>query len=169
LLLTCRAVFEAEGSPYHLGLAFSALADLENELGRPAQAAAHGWTALRYRYMVGNPGDCAISHFNLAIFLRHSGDSPEVAVAHWLAAAVICHQTADGRLPEAVQALHTHFRLFVPSLPPMPPNFDELCRRVEEEPGVHFRELFDRLPRTRAQTGDEALRKVLEMVEQEEE
>jgi hypothetical protein len=51
----------------------------------------------------------------------------------------------------------------------MPPNFDELCRRVEQEPGVHFRELFDRLPRTRAQTGDEALRKVLEMVEQEEE
>jgi hypothetical protein len=68
-----------------------------------------------------------------------------------------------------LHGLRTHFRDFAPSAPPVPPNFDELCRRVEQEPGVHFRELFDRLPKTRAQTGDEALRKVLEMVEQEEE
>ena len=43
----------------------------------------------------------------------------------------------------------------------MPADFAALCAAVEEVEGVKFAALFDRLPKSRAATGDEALRQVL--------
>lgn len=60
-------------------------------------------------------------------------------------------------------ALSRHLAAFAPEAPPLPSDFGALRTLVEQEEGVHFRELFGRLPTTRAATGDEALQKVLEM------
>jgi tetratricopeptide (TPR) repeat protein len=161
LLLECRGVFGAEGGPYELGMVYSALGTLEDELGHSERASDYQQTALRYRYLVGDPGECAISHFNLAISMRSRDATSAAALAHRLACAVIRFQTADGRLPEALRALSEHLASFTPAAPPLPPSFDALCEIVEQVEGVHFRDLFSRLPTTRAATGDEALQKVL--------
>ena len=99
LLWGCKAAFEAAGDLANLGKVFSALADLENNLGHGDQAVRHEQTALRYKYREGDPEVCAISHFNLATYQRRWGGSPGAALAHRLAAAVIRLQTGDGRFP----------------------------------------------------------------------
>jgi hypothetical protein len=163
LLATCRKTFEAEGALQELGAVFSAMAELEDKLGHPDRAIAHEQTALRYSYLTGDPGDCSISHFNLANYLVRGGGSPESALDHRLASAIIFLQTGDGRLPFTIEALSRHLASFDPNPPPVPASFAELCRIVERVEGVKFRELFARLPTTRAATGDDALRMVLEM------
>jgi hypothetical protein len=163
LLATCRKTFEAEGALPELGAVFSAMADLEDKLGHPDRAIAHEQTALRYSYLIGDPGDCSIRHFNLANYLVRGGGPPEAALAHRLACAVIHLQTGDGRLPTTIQALSRHLASFDPDPPPVPASFAELCGIVERVEGVRFAELFARLPTDRAATGDEALQRVLEM------
>ena len=83
-----------------------------------------------------------------------------MAPAHRLASALIWHQTNQGRMPVAVNALKTDLASAGPT--DLPANFDELCTLVEQTEGVRFRDLFSRLPQ-RAASGDEALRAVLEM------
>jgi hypothetical protein len=156
LLHTCRAVFEAEHDIERLGRVFSALANLEDTLGHQAQAISFVETALRYNYLAGSPEDCAISHNNLSVYLKGAGRNRKVVLAHRLAAGVIDLQTGSGGLPSTLQNLAMDFAEYAPGLPPLPDDFAELCRLVEAVEGVHFRELFERLPR-RAATGDEAL------------
>jgi tetratricopeptide (TPR) repeat protein len=161
LLLECRDTFEAEGDAVELSAVYSALAGLEDGFGHGEPAIIHEQTALRYRYLVGDPGACAISHFNLANYLMRRDTASAAALAQRLACAVIQFQTADGRLPQTLQALSLHRSTFAPATPPLPRNFDEVCAAVEQVEGVRFRDLFSRLPTTRAATGDEALQKVL--------
>jgi tetratricopeptide (TPR) repeat protein len=163
LLQHCREVYEAEEATRELGFLFGALADLEDKLGHPDRAVAHEHTALRYAYLLGDPGACAARHFNLAHSLGRSGGPAGPALAHRLASAMIRSQTASGRLPAALHGLAIHLSHFVGAAPPLPADFAELCRLVEEVEGVRFRELFDRLPKDRAATGDDALRQVLEL------
>jgi tetratricopeptide (TPR) repeat protein len=163
LLLACRRTFEAASDLEMLGKVFSALAELEDKLGHHGEAIPYEQTALRYKYHAGEPVSCAVSHFNLAVYLRRSGEDPRAALAHRLAAALIWFQTSDGRLPGTLQALSRHLASFSPDAPPLPSNFDELCEIVEEVEGVRFRDLFSRLPTDNATTGDEALQKVLEL------
>jgi len=162
LLRACRAVYQQEGYIAGLGHVFCALADLETELSHRGQAIAFEETALRYRYLVSNPEDCATSHDNLAIYLMQARSVPETALAHRLAAGAIRFQTGSGRLATTLRNLAIDFAQFIPDPPPLPESFDELCRMVEAVEGVRFRELFERLPR-RAATGDEALREVLRL------
>ena len=49
LLMECREVFESEGYLQGLGQVFSALADLEDNLGHRDRAIRHEQTALRYQ------------------------------------------------------------------------------------------------------------------------
>ena len=163
LLLACRRTFEAASDLEMLGKVFSALAELEDKLGHHGEAIPYEQTALRYKYHAREPVSCAVSHFNLAVYLRRSGEDPRAALAHRLAAALIWFQTSDGRLPGTLQALSRHLASFSPDAPPLPSNFDELCEIVEEVEGVRFRDLFSRLPTDNATTGDEALQKVLEL------
>ncbi|MGA2737441.1 MAG: hypothetical protein ABSG65_08315, partial [Bryobacteraceae bacterium] len=168
LLLECRQRFEEASYPAGLGGVLSALADLEDKLGHPAESIRHEQTALRFRYLVGEPGDCAISHFNLAnCFMRGGGDSQE-ALAHRLACAAIEFQTSSGGLRMTLGAMSGHLASFSPNPPPLPASFDELCEIVERIEGVRFRDLFSRLPTDNAATGDEALQKVLELARAEE-
>jgi len=165
LLHACRAVFEAEHDIERLGRVFSALANLEDTLGHQAQAISFVETALRYNYLAGSPEDCAISHNNLSVYLKGAGRNRKVVLAHRLAAGVIDLQTGSGGLPSTRQNLAMDFAEYAPDLPLLPNDFAELCRLVEAVEGVHFRELFERLPR-RAATGDAALAAVCQSAQE---
>jgi tetratricopeptide (TPR) repeat protein len=160
LLHQCLAVFESEGGTEELGMVHSAIASLESELQHFQEAARHGSTALRLAYATLRPHGCAISHFNLATYLTRIKADARFALAHRLASVLISYQTNDGALPRDLNAVRKHVARVSPG--ELPASFDELCRLVEQTEGVHFRELFSRLPQ-RAASGDEALRTVLEM------
>jgi hypothetical protein len=163
LLTECQNVFVEEGRPGYLARLFSAMANLEHQLGHSDRAIAHEQTALRYDYITGHQGECAISHFNLANYLVHDGGSPGLALAHRLAATVIDLQ-ADGRwLPQPSPKLSRQLASFGSRPAEVPSSFAELCRIVEQVEGVKFAELFARLPTTLAASGDEALKNVLKM------
>lgn len=165
LLQACRAVFDRYGHVLSLGHVLSAQADVESRLGRPAEAVALSRTALRYKYLAGDPATCAISHFNLSNHLNATGAAPEVVLAHRAAAALLRYQIgADAELATTLRSLAGSFRSAAPGRPPVPASFDALCRVVEQVEGVRFRELFERLPQ-RATTGDECLREMLARVQ----
>ncbi len=191
LLLDCRRVFEEHQHYEMLGKVIGALANLEKELGHPDRAAAAEQDALRYTYLVGDPGDCAISHFNLANYLRlilasspsdlRQDAAAADAIAHRLAAVCISYQTQHANLPDPYGAL----RIVINELPSNQPDrasdrlsdepwasaqrliapdgsgFDRVVEIVERIPGVRFGELFSRLPTTRAADGPSALAAVL--------
>ena len=89
LLLSCRAVFEAERDIPGLGKVYGALADLEDETGGRAEAVRFGEVALGYSYQAGEPEGCSIGHNNLANYLKRQGADPTTVLAHRLAAAAI--------------------------------------------------------------------------------
>jgi len=167
LLMECCEVFESEGYLQGRGSFFSALADLEDELGHRDLAIRHEQTALRYRYAVGDPGGCAISHFNLADYLMRGGGPPIESLAHRLAGLVIWYQTASGHFSTNFQYLSRHLASFAPSEPPLPADFAALCATVDQVEGVDLAALFNRLAKTRAATGDDALRQVLDLARQQ--
>jgi tetratricopeptide (TPR) repeat protein len=165
LIQHCRRVFEEEGDLLGLGVTFSVQAELEGYLGHSVQAVIHEQTALRFKYSTVEPDLCATGHFNLATYLIRSDGPSASSLAHRLAAVLIWHQTASGKLANALQALSRDLTSFDPA--PVPSSFAELCQTVEQVEGVRFAELFAQLPTTRAATGDEALRKVLELARPE--
>ncbi|MGZ3380857.1 MAG: AAA family ATPase, partial [Isosphaeraceae bacterium] len=150
-----------------LGKDFSALADLEDNLGHRDRAIRHEQTALRYKYAVREPDSCAISHFNLANYLMRGGGPPAESLAHRLACALIRYQSADGGLTRTLQALSRDLASFAPGVPPLPADFAALCATVDQVEGVDLAALFNRLPKTRAASGDDALRQVLDLARQQ--
>jgi len=160
LLLSCRAIFEAERDIKALGSVYSALADLEDENGGRAAAVRFEEVALSYSYQAGEPEDCAISHNNLANYLERQGADPAAVLAHRLTAAAIRLQMQSGLLSTTVHNLANS------DLPPTPPAFADVVKRVEAVEGVRFRALFERLPRT-APDGDAAIAAVWQMVADE--
>jgi hypothetical protein len=157
LLLGCRAVFEAERDILGLGKVYSALADLEDKTGDRPAAVRFQEIALGYSYQAGQPEDCAISHNNLAEYLKRLGADPAAVLAHRLAAAAIRLQTQSGLLPTTLRNLARS------DLPAAPPAFAAVAAQVEKIEGVRFRPLFERLPRTAAD-GDAAIAAVWQLV-----
>ncbi len=94
--------------------------------------------ALGYKYQAGEPEDCAISHHNLANYLERQGADPATVLAHRLAAAAIRLQMQSGLLSTTVR------NLAISDLPPAPPAFADVVKRVEAIEGVRFRALFER-------------------------
>jgi len=166
LLDECRIALEREGDVVNLGRVFGALAHVEHELSRPDQAIAFEKTSLRHSYLGDDAEGCGIGHFNLAGYLAGRAASSEAALAHGLAAGIIRLQTGSGELVSSARRLAIALGAFAPQSAPLPSSFDHLCDIVEKVEGVQFRELFERLPR-RAATGDEALREVVRLAEEE--
>ncbi|MGH8886734.1 MAG: AAA family ATPase, partial [Egibacteraceae bacterium] len=164
VLLGCRQAFEDEHDLAGLGKALSALADLENRLGRTGSAIRLEQDALRLKYAAGDPDDIAVSHLNLATCLQRVGQEPAVAVAHRLASAVIELQTGSGRLAGTLRVL-AHDLAGLDGDPPVPGSFAELCRLVDRTDGVHLAQLVDRLPK-QAPDGEAALAEVVRLASQ---
>jgi hypothetical protein len=166
----CHSVFADEQDFDGLGQVFSARADLASELGNQAQALAFEEAALRYRYMDADymdadPSECATCHHRISYYFPNESAYGGLALAHRLAGAVLLLQTEDGRLAACADAIASGIRNNPAWGAALPATFDELCNRVEQIEGVHFRHLFERLPR-RTATGDEALQVVLALVDQ---
>ena len=95
------------------------------------------------------------------------GGPPAESLAHRLACRLIEYQSAAGGLAMTLQALSRDLASFAPAEPPLPADFAALCATVDQVEGVDFAALFDRLPKTRAATGDDALRQVLDLARQQ--
>lgn len=162
LLLDCRAVFEAERAAPELGAVYDALGILEAQTGNPVAAIRFAQTALgyTYTYQAGKPGNCAISHNNLAESLARQNADPALVLAHRLADAVICFQTQSGGFVTTLRNLANT------ALPSTPPSFADVVARVEAIEGVRFAALFERLPR-RVPDGDAAIAAIWELVARE--
>jgi hypothetical protein len=146
LLQKCRAVFEAENDVDMLGNVLSAIADLEDETTGPAAASGFQETALRYTYRAGDPAGIAISHNNLANYVRRSDGSPKQVLAHRLATIVIGFLTSSAYLTDWASNLIVNLKYFGDrATDNLPASFADLCATVEEVEGVRFAELFRRL------------------------
>jgi tetratricopeptide (TPR) repeat protein len=159
LLLECQQIYSQEKDLRHLGMVFSARADLEDELGHQAEAIELEERALRYSYLAGDVAGIAVSHFNLALYLG-SAHRRQDALPHRLAAALIDFQTESGQLPSTLAALG---RALAETAAPT--SFVDVCAAVKQVEGVRFRELFAALPQ-RAASADDALAQVLELATQ---
>jgi tetratricopeptide (TPR) repeat protein len=80
----CLKIYRRVGDVTEEARAISALANVWNALGDPRQALMLARQALALRERLPDPGGRAISHNNLAIYLRATG-SPDEARAHQLA------------------------------------------------------------------------------------
>ncbi|MGV8126569.1 MAG: hypothetical protein ACP5PV_05095 [Methanothrix sp.] len=158
LLFYCKEVFEKERSIEGLGMVFSALAHLMDNLGRTEQAISFEETALRYSYLFGEPESISISHYNLANYLGRAGS--QSALDHGLAAATILFQVGSGLLASSLNGLARDLYKF--GSESLPESFDQLCQQLEQVEGVRFRELWQRLPK-RAEDGDALLKEIIEM------
>ena len=127
LLLSCRAVFEAERDIEMVGKVYIALADLEDKTGGRDEAVRFEEVALSYKYQAGEPESCVVSHNNLANHLERQGADTATVLAHYLAAAAISLQMQSGLLP-------TTLRNLANSDPP--PTFSTVAERVEAVKGV---------------------------------
>jgi tetratricopeptide (TPR) repeat protein len=164
LLHGCRAVFQAEDAIPELGRVFSALADLEDELGHRQDAIGMEQAALRYLYAAGHPDSVAVSHNNLANYLRLAGGDPKLVVAHRLAAALLRYQTSEGRLDATLRTLADELAEFGEQA--VPGSFGDLAGQVEQVEGVRLSELLAGLPGPAAD-GEAALAEVLRLAREQ--
>jgi hypothetical protein len=163
LLIGCRQVFEESGDVRLLGATLGALADVEYQLDHIDRALDLQREALQYAYLTMERHGIATSHLNFAIYLDRAGAEPQPIVAHRLAAAVIFYQTShDGSL-NAMLAYTGH--LLALEAAAVPVSFAELCRIVEEVPGVQLANLAERIP-DRARDSQSALDQVLNLAAQ---
>jgi hypothetical protein len=146
LLRACRDVFERENSIEMLGKVFSALADLEDELGRPVAARQFQKAALRYAYADGNPVDAAANHFNISIYMMNSQAPRREVLAHRLAAVLMVAAIRSGQAGPYFSRLARDLRdRGSESGGELPADFDALCATVEKVEGARFREMIERL------------------------
>lgn len=159
VLEDCRKVIDKARDYELLGKVYTALAELEDQLGHLPPAIEFEQGALRYAYLDQSPEDRAISHNNLARYLHRSGAPREVFLAHLLAAVLIWLQSGSGHLQTSVVSLATL------DLPATPPTFTEIVATVESLDGIRFAELCARLP-ARYPDGDTALAALWALVSQ---
>lgn len=119
--------------------------------------------ALRNAYAEGDPGRCAAHHLNLANQLEYAGGDPTTLLAHRVAGGMLLFQAGLEMYNDALGDLAMSYVRFAPRRPPLPQDFDELCRIVEQVEGVRFRELVETLAQDGGADGDEALHAVTGM------
>jgi tetratricopeptide (TPR) repeat protein len=161
LLRDCQEVYEEQADTGRLGGVLSARADLEDERGRPDQAAALERTGLRYLYIRDDWDGAIASHNNLAHYLKKTGAPPGEWLAHRIAAASI-EYAARGSATR-IYNLAGDLRLLGDNAP-LPNSFAELTSRVEALEGVRFGQLITRLT---DQPGDQLLTETVQLARQQ--
>jgi tetratricopeptide (TPR) repeat protein len=161
LLVRCRSVFERENSVVMIGMALSASAELEDQLGRPAEARRFVENALRYRYIVGNPDHIAADHYNLATYIMHSKGACCDVLANRLAGMLVRQMMRQRLDRPSLAVLEGELRqIGQKGCANFPKDFTALCTTVERLNGVQFRKLMERLTGGHID-GDSLLRQVL--------
>jgi tetratricopeptide (TPR) repeat protein len=160
LLGECQQVFEDHRDTTMLAMVLSTRADLEDELGHRGAAADLERTAIRLRYAQPDPRDIAVSHHNLALYLRAAGADPRVQRAHRLAAALIRQLTGmTYDLADTQRVLAAELRA-PGGAGPLPATLAEVIRAAEQTDGVRLGELITAL-QSDAQVAEEALAQIL--------
>jgi tetratricopeptide (TPR) repeat protein len=150
LLRQCQQVFEDQRDTPMLATVLSTRAVLENESGRAGAAADLERTAIRYRYARPEPRDIAISHHNLASYLRKTGGDRAGQRAHRLAAALIRTLTGETHyLADTQRELTAEVR--ADPGPDLPATLPEVIQVAERTDGVRLGDLIaDLQPDTEA-------------------
>ena len=155
LLMDCRQVFEDAHDIRGLGAVLSALADAEDDRGHGDVATGLERDALRYKYLANNLDSIQGGHHNLGYYLRRGGQ-PGMALAHHLAAALLCVVSGTAGAERSVAAAAEDLRADRDSA--VPADAAELCRVVGQVPGVDLGRLLAAL--TDPQTAGDALREL---------
>lgn len=146
LLHYCREVFENANSAPGLGKVFSALANLESEIGHPETAQHFEETSLRFKYIAGDPESVGISHSNLSIYIEKSGNEQCEALVNRLAGVLIAITMQSGLAARGFAALASDLQQAGSTGGgDLPVDFAALCATVEKIEGVRFRDLMERL------------------------
>jgi hypothetical protein len=159
LLRECQQVVEDHRDTPMLATVLTTRAELEDVSGRAGAAADLARTALRLHYARPDPRDIAISHHNLANYLRETGGDRAGQRAHRLAAALIWRLTGMAHdLADTQRALAADLRddpgadLLV--------TLGDVIRVAERADGVRLGELLAALEPDRQAT-EEALAGIL--------
>jgi tetratricopeptide (TPR) repeat protein len=142
LLAECQRVAEELGDITLLATVLSTRADLEDELGHRQAAGDLGYAALRLSYSQPEPRDIAISHHNVANYIRWLGGEQVPQRAHRLAAALIFQlagMTHD--LAGTIRALAAELRHDRAS-PSLPSAVTAVIETAEQTEGVRLGELL---------------------------
>jgi tetratricopeptide (TPR) repeat protein len=148
LLRACQQVFEDHRDTTMLARVLSTRASLEDELGHRDAAVDFEQTAIRLRYARPGPRDIAISHHNLAYYLRMAGGDPAVQRAHRLAAALIYRLAGMAHdLADTLRVLAAEFRAAPaagagPGAGQLPATLAEVIRVAGQTDGVHLGDLI---------------------------
>jgi tetratricopeptide (TPR) repeat protein len=143
ILLECQQVYQDHGDITRLSRVLSTRADLEHERGHPQAALAFERTAIRLRYTHPEPRDVAISHHNLAVYLREAGIDPAARRAHRLAAALIYQLTGmNHQLAGTLGALAAEMRADPDPPDPLPATLAAVIEAAERTEGVHLGQLI---------------------------
>jgi hypothetical protein len=163
LLAECQRVFADHADTAMLAKVLSARADLEARLGHWSAAMDLERAALRLSYARPEPWDIAISHFNLAIYLRRLGSDWRVQRAHRLAGGLIDRLTGTShQLEVTVRALSEEMRADDGMDPSLPSTVAQVIGLAEQTEGVRLGALLPALQPDPAAT-DAALAEILSM------
>ncbi len=137
--------FQSENAIPQMASTYSALADLEDDLGHYDAARGHEERAFRYKYMSIDPDATAISHFNYARYLSRTAAEPRLILAHRLAAILLFAVTQSGQSASSVTALAQDLRDLGPNAAAaLPGDIATLCAAVEQIEGVKFGDMLRR-------------------------
>jgi tetratricopeptide (TPR) repeat protein len=134
LLKKCRHEFQQANDVKGLGMAMSALADVEDKRGHGDAAIALVRDALRYIHMAGDVTSIAVSYHHLGGYLRDYDRQSTSALACHLAAALILSLAGAANSDVAVSGAAIVFQDFGKTLPPQ--DVADLCRQVGDIPGT---------------------------------
>jgi tetratricopeptide (TPR) repeat protein len=146
LLRECQRVFEDHRDTPSLAMVLTIRAELEAVSGRAGAAADLARAAIRLSYARPDPRDIAISHHNLAIYLRETGADWAGQRAHRLAAALIWRLTGMTHdVVGAQRALAAELRDGTGGGDALPGTVAEVVAVAERTDGVRLGELLGAL------------------------
>ncbi len=161
LLAECQRVFEDHADTASLAKVLIARADLEATRGHWPAAADLQRASLRLRYARPEPEGIAVSHFNLANYLRLLNGDREVQRAHRLAATLIRRLAGMSHyLARNIRTLAAEMRTDGGTDPSLPSTVAQVIDLAEQTEGVHLAALLAALQPDPAQIED-ALTEIL--------
>jgi tetratricopeptide (TPR) repeat protein len=157
LLKKCRHEFQQANDVKGLGMAMSALADVEDKRGHADAAIALVRDGLRYIHMTGDVTSSAVSYHNLGGYLHDYARQSTSALACHLAAALILSLAGAANSDVAVSGAATVFQDFGEALPQ---DVADLCHQVGDIPGTDLPGLIANLSPD-PEAAEQALRELI--------
>ena len=140
VLRKCRDDFEQAHYFKGLGMAMTAIADVEDQRGHGDIAIRQVLNGLRFGYLSGDVLSIAVGYHHLGGYLHRYSADPDRALACHLAATLILMLIDAAGSGEAVSAAGGVFRDCGMIAPPR--DVPDLCRKVGDIPGTNLPDLI---------------------------